>query len=108
FEEEGEDGEDEEFGEDDNVLDDEEEAFKQFLKANGEMGGAWGELDDDDDGEDDEPEDYPWPLDSVDERVRFAEALKFAFASNPGLLQASVNSLDPAIKDAMGRIVPGL
>lgn len=101
------DEEDEEFDEDENAVDDEEAAYKQFLRANGDFGGAWGDIDDDE-VEDEDPEDYPWPLDKVDEIQIFNESVKFAFARNPALVQQSVSSLDDSVKTVLARLVPEL
>ena len=101
------DEDEEEFDEDENAVDDEEAAYKQFLRANGDFGGAWGDIDDDE-VEDEDPEDYPWPLDKLDEIQIFNESVKFAFARNPALMQQSVSSLDESVKTVLARLVPEL
>lgn len=98
--------EDEEVDEEKNAHDDHERAYENFLKLEISNGFA-GEIDGEDIEEED-PDDYPWPLDSIDERVHFQESVVLLAQNNPQLLRAATGLLHQEIQALLVQCVPQL
>lgn len=94
-----------EVDEDEDAQDEEDEAFKNFLKANGDMGGAWGNLDGQDEEEEEEEmdDDFPWPLRSIDENETFSKVLSMAYDRDRDTVQSAILSLTPSVQEAVKR-----